>query len=308
MERNKPMPENLTHSLSFFQRACEKKSIYNHFIRRNPDILGTVIKTTGDGLYSIESVLKEQGQNTAECGNYEYTILNAKQQIIQSEVFNGAFNAVMIEEKVVTALFVSANDGVIDLEKTVIVDEQKLVDYDYRMFSALKLVIESILKQVDTSKIKVALKTFFDMTYQEAEIAPEQEQEQDQNHLDKKAFDIILYQKDYDAVKSAEYLIKAMLEIVKSALNAKSILYYTGVAFTKDKLHKSVRFLIENDENNIYALDHDSSEFTITCRKTLQKIPTPDTTTSKIVEQLLLAVDNKIEINQFFNFLLELRK
>lgn len=307
MERNKPMPENLTHSLSFFQRACEKKRIYNHFIRRNPDILGTVIKTTGDGLYSIESVLKEQGQNTAECGNYEYTILNAKQKIIQSEVFNGAFNAVMIEEKVVTALFVSANDGVIDLEKTVIVDEQKLVDYDYRIFSALKLVIESILKQVDTSKIKVALKTFFDMTYQEAEIAPP-EQEQDQNHLDKKAFYIILYQQDYEAVKSAEYLIKAMLEIVKNDLNNKSILYYSGVAFAKDKLHKSVRFVIERDENNIYTLDHDSSEFTITCRKTLQKIPTEATTTSRIVEQLLLAVDNKIEINQFFNFLLELRK
>lgn len=306
MERNKKMPENLTHSLSFFQKACEKKSIYNHFIRRNPDILSTVIKTTSDGLFSIESVLKEHDQNTAECGNYEYTILNDKQQIIQSEVFNGAFNAVMIEEKVVTALLVAANDGVIDLERTVIVDERKLVDYDYRVFSALKLVIESILKQVDTSKIKVALKTFFDMTYQEAEIAPEQEP--DQNHLDKKAFDVILYQQDYDAVKSAEYLIKAMLEIVKSALNTKSILHYTGVAFSKDKLNKSVRFVIESDENNIYALDHDSSEFTITCRKTLQKIPTPDTTTSRIVEQLLLAVDNKIEINQFFNFLLELRK
>lgn len=307
------MPENLTHSLSFFQRASEKKSIYDHFIRRNPTILETVIKATGDGLFNINKVLQEHQQNTAECGNYEYTILNDKQQIIQSEIFDGAFNAVMIEDKVVTALFVSANDGVIDLEKTVIVDEQKLVDYDYRVFSALKLVIESILKRVDTSKIKVALKTFFDMTYQEAEIAPEQEQ--NQNHLDKKAFDIIFYEEDPDKVKSAEYLVKAMLEIAKSDLAKKSRLYYSGISFAKDRMSHTARLVIEKDENIIYSLDSISKEFYITNRKTLQKIM-PDEfegsdremKTLQIANQLLLAVDGHIEVSDFFNELVRARQ
>lgn len=305
------MPENLTHSLSFFQRASEKKSIYDHFIRRNPTILETVIKATGDGLFNIIKVLREHQQNTAECGNYEYTILNDKQQIIQSEIFNGAFNAIMIEENVVTPLFVTVNDGVIDLEKTVIVEARTLVDYDSRVFSALKLVIESILRRVDTSKIKVALKTFFDMTYQEAEIAPEQ----DQQHLDKKAFDFIFYEEDPEQLKGAEYLVKAMLEIAKSDLAKKSRLYYSGISFAKDRMSHTARLLIEKDENIIYSLDSISKEFYITNRKTLQKIM-PDEfegsdremKTLQIANQLLLAVDGHIEVSDFFNELVRARQ
>lgn len=305
------MPENLTHSLSFFQRASEKKSIYDHFIRRNPTILETVIKATGDGLFNINKVLQEHQQNTAECGNYEYTILNDKQQIIQSEIFNGAFNAVMIEENVVTALFVTADNGVVNLEKTEVVDQRTLVDYDSRVFSSLKLVIESILSKVETSKIKLALKTFFDMTYQEEEIAPEQ----DQQHLDKRAFDIIFYEEDPEKVKSAEYLVKAMLEIAKSELDKKSMLYYTGIAFSKDKMLETVRLVIEKEEDVIYTLDSRNREFYITNRKTLEKITAnefegsnKEVITFKIAEQLLLAVDGKIEVSAFFNELVESRK
>ena len=69
------MPENLNHSLAFIKKSSEKKETYHHFISRNPDILKTVVKSTSDGIYNIETILKEANQNTAECGNYEYTVL-----------------------------------------------------------------------------------------------------------------------------------------------------------------------------------------------------------------------------------------
>ncbi|MDY4309996.1 hypothetical protein SOX05_08955 [Pseudomonas putida] len=299
------MPENLTHSLAFFQRASEKKSIYDHFMRRNPSILGTVIKATGDGLDNIEAVLKEHQENTAECGNYEYTILNQDQHIIRSEIFTGPFNAVMIQDKTVTALFIPSDGVNIDLGNSVIIDERQLKEQDFRLFHAIKLVIEGLQNNVDTSKIKVALKSFFDNAYHKETITPEQ----NQKPLDKIAFDIILHERDYETVKSGEYLIRAMLEIVKAELSKRSILHYTGVSFAKDKTLKTVRFVIESDENKIYTLDSLTSEFYITCRKTLQRLDTSETEDSTIIaKQLLLAVDDKIEISQFFTFLLDKRK
>ncbi|HFQ5875899.1 TPA: hypothetical protein ACJXXT_000161 [Pseudomonas aeruginosa] len=300
------MPENLTHSLAFFKRASEKKSIYDHFMSRNPNILGTVIKATGDGLYNIEQVLKEQQQNTAECGNYEYTILNDEQHIIRSEIFTGPFNALMLQDNTVTALFIPSDGVTIDLGNSVIIDERQLEDQDFRLFHAIKLVIEGLQNNVDNSKIKVALKSFFDNAYHKETITPEQ----NQKPLDKRAFDIILHERDYENVKSGEYLIRAMLEIVKAELSNNSRRFYTGVSFAKDKTMKTVRFVIESDENKIYTLDSVKSEFYITCRKTLQNITASEaeSTTTKIVKQLLLAIDDKIEISQFFTFLLDQRK
>ncbi|QUG90712.1 hypothetical protein GR140_18790 [Pseudomonas putida] len=300
------MPENLTHSLAFFKRASEKKSIYDHFMSRNPNILGTVITTTKDGLKNIKTFLEKKQKNTAECGNYEYTILNDEQHIIRSVIFTGPFNALMLQDNTVTALFIPSGGEQIDMGNSVIIDESTLLEHDFRLFYTIKLVIEGIQNQVDYTRIKVALKSFFDNAYHKEVIAPEQSQKP----LDKRAFDIILHERDYENVKSGEYLIRAMLEIVKAELSNNSRRFYTGVSFAKDKTMKTVRFVIESDENKIYTLDSVKSEFYITCRKTLQNITASEaeSTTTKIVKQLLLAVDNKIEIQQFFEFLLNLRK
>ncbi|WP_350613354.1 hypothetical protein [Pseudomonas sp. HY7a-MNA-CIBAN-0227] len=301
------MPENLTHSLSFFQRACEKKSIYDHFISRNPDILGTVIKATSEGLFSIESVLKEHGQNTAECGNYEYTILNDDKHIIKSEIFGGVFNSIMIANKIVIPLFIYSNDTAIDLDKTEIIDESKFEDQDYRLFGAIKLVIESIQQQVDTNKIKVALKSFLDSSYQEKEVTPEPNQQL----LDKRAFDLILYEEDPELLRSAEYLVKAMLEIAKDDLAKKSTIHYASVTLSKDNMLNNLAMVIETQPDIIYTLDSITSEFHSTNRISLKNISADEfqgsdkeTLLMRTVEQLLLTIDGKIEASDFFNDLI----
>lgn len=306
------MPENLTHSLSFLKKSSEKKGVYHHFISRNADILTTVVKTTSDGLYSIEAILKGSNQNTAECGNYEYTILKDDMRIIRSELFNGLFNSVLISGNEVKALFIPHNVEAIQLDKAEEIQESRLLGYDHRLFNSLKIVIEGVLTQVETRKIAASLKAFFDEAYKEQDVEVTTESEK---HLDKRAFDIIFYEEDSEKVKSAEYLVKAMLEITKSELHKKSILYYTGIAFSKDKMLKTVRLVIEKEEDVIYTLDSRNREFYITNRKTLEKITAnefegsdKEVITFKIAEQLLLAVDGKIEVSEFFNDLVESRK
>ena len=210
------------------------------------------------------------------------------------------------------ALFIPHNIEAIQLDRAEKIEATRLLGHDYRLFQSLKIVIEGVVSLTDTNKIANELKAFFDEAYKEPDIEVKTESEK---HLDKRAFDIIFYEEDPEQLKSAEYLVKAMLEIAKSELDKKSMLYYTGIAFSKDKMLETVRLVIEKEEDVIYTLDSRNREFYITNRKTLEKITAnefegtdKDAITFKIAEQLLLAVDGKIEVSDFFNELIESRR
>lgn len=306
------MPENLQHSFSFLKRSTEKKAVYEHFISRNETILTTVSKTTSDGLYRIEEIVKASQMDTVKYGNYEYTIRKDGIHIVRSEIFNGLFNSVLIAGNTVTPFFIPHSQKVVELDKAEEIDEARFLGQDYRLFNSVKILFEGHFSNLPTDKIATKLKNFLDSAYKEPESEVTTESEK---HLDKRAFDIIFYEEDPEQVKSAEYLVKAMLEIAKSELNKKSMLYYTGIAFSKDKILETIRLVIEKEEDVIYTLDSRNREFYITNRKTHEKITAnefegtdKDAITFKIAEQLLLAVDGKIEVSDFFNELIESRK
>lgn len=317
------MPENIKLSLSFLKKSSEKEVVYNHFIRRNAGILSTVAKSINDGLYNIEKELNHSKDEMSfkMYGDYIY-IKMAKEKteeeeacnfrLLRSELFDGVFNTILIKDNTAFALFVPTTpEGVMEIDNPVEIKESELVDQDYRLFNSLRIAIEGHFAQVDENKIALKLKAFFDEAYKEKDVVPTESEK----HLDKRAFDIIFYEEDPEQLKSAEYLVKAMLEIAKSELDKKSMLYYTGIAFSKDKMLETVRLVIEKEEDVIYTLDSRNREFYITNRKTLEKITAnefegsdKEVITFKIAEQLLLAVDGKIEVSEFFNDLVESRK